>query len=76
MARLRAQEVAALQRALESERSGSRAAQERARELQAALDSERSAVRTLRREAAVQTKAAREEEAKKYAALVDQLKTR
>uniref|UniRef100_A0A1B6M3K9 Janus kinase and microtubule-interacting protein C-terminal domain-containing protein n=2 Tax=Graphocephala atropunctata TaxID=36148 RepID=A0A1B6M3K9_9HEMI len=74
--RLRAQEVAALQRALESERFSTKAAQERAKELQQALDSERSAVRALRREAASQARLVREEEAKKYNALIEQLKTK
>ncbi|KAG8330761.1 hypothetical protein J6590_055746 [Homalodisca vitripennis] len=74
--KLRAQEVAALQRALESERFATKSAQERAKELQQALDSERSAVRALKREAASQARAIREEEAKKYNALIEQLKTK
>lgn len=74
--RLRSKEVAALQRALECERAATRAAQERCRELQQTLDSERSAGRAWRREVATQVRAARQEEADKYAALLDNFKTR
>lgn len=74
--RLKAREVAMLQRALETERAAARAAQERAQEMQQALDSERSAVRALRREVAGQVRAAREQEAKKCAGLLDQMRTR
>ncbi|XP_054260791.1 trichohyalin-like isoform X2 [Macrosteles quadrilineatus] len=74
--RLKGKEVAALQRALESERSATRAAQERCRELQQTLDSERSAGRAWRREVATQVRVARQQEADKYAALLDNFKTR
>lgn len=74
--RLRSQDVAALQRALDSQRLSARSAQDRAKELQQALDGERSAVRALRREAAAHERSVREEEGRKYSDQLEQLKNK
>lgn len=74
--KLRTQEVAALRRALDSERYATKVAQEKSAELQKALESERVALRVLRRDIAGQIKAAREEECNKYTGVIEQLKTR
>uniref|UniRef100_A0A1B6D1K9 Janus kinase and microtubule-interacting protein C-terminal domain-containing protein n=2 Tax=Clastoptera arizonana TaxID=38151 RepID=A0A1B6D1K9_9HEMI len=74
--KLRTQEVAALRRALDSERYTTKLVQEKNGDLKKALEGERKALRALRREVAEQVKAAREEECAKYTAMLEQLRTK
>lgn len=69
-------EMAALRRALDTERFAAKSANDKCAELQKALDSERNTARALRREILAQVKAARYEEAKKYTFIIDELKDR